>query len=198
MQLTNQSSNYVNPPEGVHAAVCVDVIDLGLQETNFGPKQQVRLNFELEAKMDDGKPFTCGKSFTASLNAKATLAKFLAKWRGKPIAEGESLDLEKLIGQSCTLVLGPWTSADGQKSGVGIDAVSKPSKKLAPSGHYDPKATRQRIKERQDKYGKPVQSAPATAPRPKDKHKAPADDDVSFGDAPVGTEAAGKADDVGF
>lgn len=196
MQLKNESS-YVQPPEGVHSALCVDVIDLGIVDSQFGPKPMVRLNFELEAKMDDGKPFTVGKSFTASVNPKANLAKFLSKWRGKAIAEGEEIDLDKLIGANATLILGPWTSPDGQKSGVGIDAVSKPSKKLKPSGHYDPKATRQRIKEKAEKYGKTAGQTSTTAPRPANKHAAPADDDVSFGDAPAGTESPETAD-VGF
>jgi hypothetical protein len=186
LTLTNTpSSNYVPPPEGIHSAVCVDVIDLGIQDTEFGPKHKLRLTFELEAKQDDGSPFKVSKSFTASLHPKATLAGFISKWRGKPVADGESINLEKLIGASATLVLGTWQNGD--KSGVGIDAISKPTKKLSPSGSYDPAAARQRIAEYAAKQGKVTTpaTAPVTTPAPKAPTPKPAaapdeSDDIPF------------------
>lgn len=186
LTLTNKpTSDYTPPPEGIHSAVCVDVIDLGIQETEFGPKHQLRLSFELEAKKDDGTPFVVSKRFTASLHPKATLAQFLSKWRGKPVGEGESIDLEKLIGVSATLVLGSWQNGD--KSGVGIDAISKPTKKLALSGSYDPAAARQRIAEYAAKKGTTPSPAAAPAPGPQPKAKAApapaadeAPDDIPF------------------
>lgn len=183
LTLTNTpTSNYTPPPEGIHSAVCVDVIDLGIQDTEFGPKHKLRLTFELEAKKEDGTtPFAVSKSFTASLHPKATLAQFIGKWRGKPIADGESINLEKLIGASATLVLGTWQNGD--KAGVGIDAISKPTKKLAPSGTYDPAAARQRIAEYAAKKGNAPVAAPAPvkkAPTPKAEKVAEESDDIPF------------------
>ena len=47
-------------PEGIHPAICVDIMDLGLVESDFqGQKKmvnKVKLTFESEAKTDDGKP----------------------------------------------------------------------------------------------------------------------------------------------
>ena len=173
MKLTNnKSEGFTQPPEGVHSALCVDVIDLGVVPTDFGPKHKVRLVFELEACMEDGRPFIVSKSFNASMHAKSSLNAFISKWRGKPVAEGETIDLDKLLGASATLVLGAWVNGD--KEGVGIDAVSKPTKKLTASGEYDPAAARKRIAEKQSQRGGAAAVAPAKTAPAEDK------DDVNF------------------
>ena len=142
-----ETGDFKPHPEGIHPAVCVDVMDLGLVETDFqGVKKlvnKVKLTFESEAKGDDGKPCTVSKNFTASLHPKAKLAEFLGKWRGRPVAPGESIDLQKLIGACCTLVLSHQQNLSG-KTYAAIDAVSKPTKKVVASGTYDPAAARQR------------------------------------------------------
>ena len=105
-------------PEGIHPAVCVDVMDLGLVETDFQGQRKlvnkVKLTFESEAKSDDGKACTVSKNFTASLHPKAKLAEFLGKWRGRPVAPGESIDLQKLIGANCTLVISHQQNLSGK------------------------------------------------------------------------------------
>jgi hypothetical protein len=40
---------------GLHHAVCSHVVDLGLQDTPFGPKQKIAICFETEEKMQDGR-----------------------------------------------------------------------------------------------------------------------------------------------
>ncbi len=137
-------------PEGIHPALCVDVIDLGLVEMEFQGQRRmvnkVKLVFESEQMTEDGKNCTVSRNFTASLNAKAKLAEFLGKWRGRPILPGETIDLAKLIGVCCTLVVSHQQNLAG-RTYASIDAVSKPSKRLVASGHYDPAAARQRIAE---------------------------------------------------
>ena len=161
MKITNSpTSTYQPAPEGIHSALCVDVIDLGINPTPYGDKAQLRIVFELESKMDDGRPFTQSQKFTASLHPKATLAQFLAKWRGKPIGDNETLDLDKLLGAQATLVISHEQAKDGSgKTFAVIDAISKATKKLTASGEYDPAAARQRIadyKAKQPATGKPV------------------------------------------
>lgn len=160
-----EGGDYKPHPEGIYVAVCNDVIDLGMVETEFqGQKRvvpKVKLSFETELKSDDGKPFTISKNFTASLHPKAKLAEFLGKWRGKPVLPGETIDLGKLIGACCTLVISHQQNMVG-KTYAAIDAVSKPTKKLALSGTYDPTAARQRIA---DWKAKSLQTATATAPQ---------------------------------
>jgi hypothetical protein len=137
-------------PEGIHSAVCVDVIDLGLVETEFQGQRRlvnkVRLAFETEQKNEEGKNCIITKTFTASLHPKAKLADFLGKWRGRPVVPGESIDLAKLVGANCTLVISHQQNMVG-RTYASIDAVSKPTKRLVPSGSYDPALARQRIAE---------------------------------------------------
>jgi hypothetical protein len=150
------SGDFKPHPEGIHPAVCVDVMDLGLVETDFqGQKKmvnKVKLVFESEQKTEDGKNCTVSKNFTASLHPKAKLAEFLGKWRGRPVVPGETIDLAKLLGASCTLVISHQQNMSG-KSYASIDAVSKPTKKVAPSGTYDPVAMRKSYEEWKAKQG---------------------------------------------
>lgn len=180
-----ETGNFTPAPEGIHPAVCVDVIDLGQETSEWQGEKKIRnclrITFEIEAKMDDGKPFVIAKKFTASLHQKAKLAEFIGKWRGRPVEPNESIDLGKLIGASCTLVISQNRNIETKKVYAGIDAISKPTKKLVPSGHYDPAAARQRINEYRAKNNMPPLGAPAaTAAKeaPKSAGTKPSDDDV--------------------
>jgi len=137
-------------PEGIYSGVCVDIVDLGLVETEFqGEKKLVpklRLFFETEYRDETGKAGLISKTFTASLHQKARLSEYIGKWRGRPVVPGESIDLAKLIGANCTLVISRQQNMVG-RTYAAIDAVSKPTKKVAPSGQYDPAETRRRIEE---------------------------------------------------
>lgn len=173
---SNTGSDYKPHPEGIHPAVCVDVIDMGLVETEFQGQfrmtPKVKLVFESEQKLEDGRNATISKNFTASLHPKAKLAEFLGKWRGRPVIPGETIDLGKLLGASCTLVISHQQNMVG-RTYAAIDAVSKPTKKLVPSGFYDPAAARQRLEEW--KQAKPARTGtpapgrpgyPTSSPRP--------------------------------
>ena len=167
--------DYKPHPEGIYPAVCVDLIELGLMESEYmGVRRwvnKVRVVFETEQKNEEGKNCTLSKTFTASLNTKAKLAEFLGKWRGRPIAPGERVDLDKLIGACCTLVLSQQQNAVG-RTYTSIDAVSKPTKRLVASGGYDPVLARQRVAEWKAKVsappvgGVPPAGVPAQAGRP--------------------------------
>ena len=154
-------------PEGIHPAVCVDVIDLGLVESEWQGQRRlvnkVRLVFETEQRNEDGRNCIITKTFTASLHPKAKLAEFLGKWRGRPVVPGESIDLSKLIGANCTLVISHQQNMVG-RTYASIDAVCKPTKRLVASGSYDPALARQRIAEWKAKEA--VQAQPASAARP--------------------------------
>jgi hypothetical protein len=171
LTLTCKDSGDFKPhPEGIHPAVCVDVMDLGLVETDFqGVKKmvnKVKITFESEAKTDDGKPCTVFRSFSASLHPKSNLSTFLSKWRGRPVAPGETISLDKLIGASCTLVISHQQNLSG-KTYASIDAVSKPTKKVTASGTYDPAAARQRYAEwkaKQQAVPAPTAATPQATP----------------------------------
>jgi len=72
--IISEVTNYTPAPAGLHPAVCIAVVDLGLQQTPFGVKPQILLQFELaDASMDDGRPFTLSRKFTAGLNKRGNL-----------------------------------------------------------------------------------------------------------------------------
>lgn len=101
--------NFIPAPAGTHAAVCVDVVDMGLLEVNFGGKKKtqhkIRLVWQIEEDMEDGKPFIVQKRYTLSLHEKAALRKDLESWRGRAFTsqELEGFDVEVLIGIPCLL-----------------------------------------------------------------------------------------------
>jgi len=165
------SSDFKPHPEGIHPAVCVDVLDLGMVESEYKGqitmKRKLRVVFESEQALEDGRRCTIGKRFTASLHPKSRLAEFLGKWRGRPIVPGETIDLAKLIGASCTLVISQQTDLSNQVYAA-IDAISKPTKKVTPSGQYDPAAARQRMAEAKAKAGQAglAYNVRGTAPAP--------------------------------
>jgi hypothetical protein len=152
-------SLYPVPDEGLHSAVLVDAVDLGTLETPWGPKEKVSLIFELTSTDEDGSHFIVGKRFTRSLNEKASLRKFLEKWKGSKYTPAElqqGVDLENLIGLSATLFIVhneteertyaniesvlPYKSANGTPDSYGIE----------PSGNYTRAIHREGYKEPQE------------------------------------------------
>jgi hypothetical protein len=174
MILQSKSSGDFKPhPEGIHPAVCVDLIDLGLMESEYmGVRRlvnKVRLVFETEQRNEEGKNCTLAKTFTASLNTKAKLAEFLGKWRGRPVAPGEFIDLSKLLGACCTLVISHQQNPVG-RTYASIDAVSKPTKRIVASGGYDPALARQRVQEWKAKLPAAPASVVAGNPKPETRN----------------------------
>jgi hypothetical protein len=129
----SDNSNFRPHPPGIYQGVCLDVIDLGLVWTEFQGKRKLvrklKLVFETDYVGEDGKRGIVTKNFTASLYPNAKLTAFLGQWRGRQIVPGDNVDLKKLPGACCTLVLSHKQSLAG-RTYVGIDAVSKATKKV--------------------------------------------------------------------
>jgi len=95
-------------PEGVHAAVCVDVVDLGLIEVTWDNEtrmqHKVLLSWQI-AEDHNGKPYLVTKRYTLSLHLKSGLRKDLESWRGKAFTPAEEIafDLESILGANCLL-----------------------------------------------------------------------------------------------
>lgn len=127
---------YTPAPSGSHRAVCVGVVDLGHQTSNFSGevsvKQQVLLTWELvDELMEDGRPFTLSKFFTLSLHEKAGLRKFLNGWRGVPFTEAElkGWDVRNILGKPCLLSVSHTTKGD--RTYANIEAAAKLPKGMA-------------------------------------------------------------------
>ena len=140
------TGDFVPAPEGLHSAVCVDVVDLGQQETPWGERHKVLLAWEIANLMEDGRPFIVRKRYTASLHEKSNLNKDLRAWRGQAFTPQDlaGFDIERVLGIPCQVLI-QHTEKDGSVY-ANVTAVMRaaPGQKLAPSGHYT------RIKDRSD------------------------------------------------
>jgi hypothetical protein len=111
MQVSANGSSFKKPDPGTQRAVLTRIIDLGTQDTSYKgtakKAHKVMFAWELEQKMEDGRPFLASNRFTASLHEKAVLTKFLEGWRGRSFTDEErnGFDLTVLLGQPCLLTL---------------------------------------------------------------------------------------------
>lgn len=99
--------SFTPAPVGLHRAICCDVVDLGMVQGQYGTKHKVRIIWQTEALMPDGKPYLVDQRYTLSLDERSNLRRDLEAWRGKTftLAEAAGFDLERLIGASCGLLI---------------------------------------------------------------------------------------------
>jgi hypothetical protein len=138
MSIIVSTKTYVPPPEGIHRAVIVDVINLGMVDGKYGRKHKVQICFELEQKTDDGRPFIITRTYNKSLHEKSALYRDLCAWRGKPFSREElnGFDLEKLIGVPCQVLIAH-VERDGTVYGNVTTIIrAEKGKAYQPSGQY--------------------------------------------------------------
>jgi hypothetical protein len=63
--------------------------------------------WEIDQKMEDGRPFLVSSRFPLNIGEKAALGKFLTAWRGRAFTaeEGKAFDLKTIVGIPCLLTL---------------------------------------------------------------------------------------------
>lgn len=116
-------------PAGTCAARCYQIVDLGHQTTSFEGEvkvvPQVRITWELAELMEDGRPFSISREYTASFGPKANLRKMLEAWRGRPFTTEElnSFSLENVLGAPCMLSVIHKPSKDGTKVYANVGSV---------------------------------------------------------------------------
>ena len=116
-------------PAGSFAARCYQIIDLGHQtfewkgEAKVAPK--VRITWELNEMMQDGRPFSISREYTASIGDKANLRKDLEAWRGRPFSAEElrNFSLENVLGAPCLLGVVHKPSKDGAKVYANVGSI---------------------------------------------------------------------------
>jgi hypothetical protein len=137
---TQEQKEWINAQEGVHNAVCVDIVDLGMVEGFQGKERhKMRLVFEVEElHPTTGEPLIVSQQYGVSLHENANLRKDLEKWRGKPFSpeELQRFDLERLIGVSCQVVVSQNYNDTNQQTYANVDNILKAKVTLAPSGYY--------------------------------------------------------------
>jgi hypothetical protein len=95
-------------PDGLHAAILVDAVDLGKQESPWGAKHKLSLVFETQLKDEEDQPYILVKRYTWSLHEKSNLRKDLERFRGHKLEASElkeGVDLESYIGMSCNILV---------------------------------------------------------------------------------------------
>jgi len=107
--IAKKGETFEPAPAGAHAGICVDIVDLGVLQVTYGKQtkeqHKVRICWQIDENMEDGKPFLATKRYTLSLHEKAALRKDLESWRGKPFTDEElkGFDLEVLLNKPCLL-----------------------------------------------------------------------------------------------
>ena len=112
----NKKSDFTPAPEGLWQAVCVDVVDKGMQKTPWGENHKVDIRWVIsETMVNTGQPFMVNKRYTLSLHEKSNLRRDLEMWRGKKFTgdESDAFDLERLLGANCQIQVIHNSSDDG-------------------------------------------------------------------------------------
>lgn len=117
-----RSKDFTPAPEGLHRAVCCDVVNLGMVDGTFGRKHMVSLVFQIEERMPGtDKPFIVMKRYTLSMHKKANLRRDIESWFGKKFStdeQAEAFDVEKVIGQNAQVNVSQRTTDTGTFSNI--------------------------------------------------------------------------------
>jgi len=108
--IAKAQSDFRACPEGTFRAVCVDVVDLGEIDDNYGGKarkvHKIRIAWQVDELMDDGRPFIVSELYTLSFGDKANLRKMVEGWLvGTKFGPDIEFDVETLIGRSCLVTV---------------------------------------------------------------------------------------------
>lgn len=183
--VSEQSNNFEVVEPGIYRAVCCDVVDLGMQETPYGIKDQIRIHWMLDQLMLKegsryyGRPFGAVRRYTKSLNEKSRLRIDLNKWRGRPFTSEElaGFDLENIIGKCCQLNIMAGEKDPDQQRFVSdvLPDVKGVEPLLIPEDYVRSKDR----KEGYDMYGQP-KGDPTPSPHSLQKTPDGVEDDVPF------------------
>lgn len=160
----DNKKEYTPAPEGLHQAVCIDVVELGLVTTNWQGKSYTSRKSEIRWVIEEvdpktGKQHMLLRRFTESLSKKSALRPFLESWRGRKFTDEElkGFDIEKLVGANCQLQVIHNLSNDGDTY-ANVQAVV-PMHKNAARMAVPPDYVR--VKDREQQAGAESAAAPA-------------------------------------
>ena len=112
---------YPVAPEGLHQAICCDVVDRGMVTVTYDgvsrEVHQIEIRWLLDPELDAVERFMVSRRYTNSLNEKAKLRSHLQAWRGKNFTpeELQKFDLETLVGVNCQVQIVHALKKDGGK-----------------------------------------------------------------------------------
>jgi len=105
----NGGGDYELIPAATYIATSFILVDLGTHHEEYQgtPKtnQKIYIGWELNDTDSQGRPYTIGKFYTASLGQKANLRKDLIAWRGRDFTPDEldAFHLKNILGKSCSI-----------------------------------------------------------------------------------------------
>jgi hypothetical protein len=108
----NPTKQYEIPDEGGHPGTLIQVRDLGVVETKFGPKPRVRLVWELDTLASDGRHLRAYQAFNKTFDGKSYLRKAVRQILGRD--PGDTFDLESLVGLRRLIVIGHDDGPEGK------------------------------------------------------------------------------------
>lgn len=150
MRIEVKKSDRKNPPEGLHAARLIQILDLGTQKNELYNKKEERvrlvwelLNCKFETEEGEEVSHIVGKEYSAKLSRKSHLRKAVEAMLGKPLVDGAQFSLETIAGAACQVQVihknGSGKNAHEVYANVdavlpaGLDAKGKPMKYAQPS-----------------------------------------------------------------
>lgn len=123
MSLIVKDRVYEQMTEGLHNVAITKVEDLGMQDTQYGSKDQARIFFTaLDQKDKEGKTVDCPMTVTCSLHAKSKLGKLL---KSLGVSANETFDLNALVGIKCQVVIEEAENKETGKTYAKIVSVLK-------------------------------------------------------------------------
>jgi hypothetical protein len=133
------------PPEGLHNARVIRIVEQGTQDTDWGEKFKVQLSFELVDESavfneENGEQnFTLHRTYNRSLGAGADLGKAVRAILGKDyVNNAEEIEMDELLDQPCKVMVEysddeeyaniikifPWKKSDGKCAKAENEPVS--------------------------------------------------------------------------
>jgi hypothetical protein len=109
---SSTGGRYPKAPLGNHLGVLVALVDLGTQQSRYPGEEvwlpRVYMLWELPTKeiLGTGRNHLIGTDVTNSLNAKAKLRQWFQALLGRPIADGEDVKVDAVLGKPCLLTVG--------------------------------------------------------------------------------------------
>lgn len=170
--IVSAGQSYQIPSEGSIQGVLAEVVDLGLLQVEWAGEKKIQhkcqLIFEITEEKEASETherLTVSRRFTASLDERGNLRKFLEGWRGRAFTpdEAKSFELDTLVGINAILSLSHNTKGDKTYCNIASAArLLTGMEKITLSASYEPFAIReQRIKAAQSRaVGAPPERQP--------------------------------------
>jgi len=117
-------------------AVCVDVQDLGMRDTQYGRKHQQKVTFELDEENPYGEPVWVSRIYNVSTHRDSSFRRDMDSWNGTPLTDEEmaTIKFKDLLNQQFQLDLTP-VEKNG-KTYYNVAGLKPSTSDVTPSGRY--------------------------------------------------------------